>query len=324
MKTLFKFLGYGFLLALILLLSALAYVKWMLPNVGPAPELVLDYSEEQIERGRYLANHVMVCIDCHSSRDFSLFSGPPMAGTEGGGGERFPPEFGFPGTFIAPNITPHSLEDWSDGEIFRAVTTGVNKDGLPLFDLMPYKSYGKADVEDIHAVIAYIRGLEPKAMDHPRSEPVFPFNFILHTLPEKQEPMERPSEDDLIAYGAYLTTIAACADCHTAKVEGRVVGEPFAGGFEFRMPDGSLLRSPNITPHPTGIGNWTEEQFIRRFKQYTDSTFTLPHVEPGEFQTLMPWAMYGGMEEKDLRAIYHYLKSLEPVENSVVYFEPGS
>ncbi len=323
MKTLFKLLGYGLIFALALLVSAVAYVKWMMPNVGPAPELVLDYSSDQIERGRYLANHVMVCIDCHSTRDFSLFSGPPIPGTEGAGGERFPPEFGFPGTFIAPNITPHSLGEWTDGEIYRAVTTGVNKDGLPLFDLMPYKSYGKADPEDIYAVIAYIRSLEPKAFDHPRSEPVFPFNFIIHTLPEKQDPQIRPDKEDLIAYGAYLTAIAGCADCHTAKVQGKVVGEYLSGGFEFPMPDGSILRSPNITPHRTGIGNWTEDQFLRRFKQYSDSTFQLASVEPGAFQTLMPWAMYGGMEEYDLQAIFRYLSSIDPVENSVVYFEPG-
>jgi hypothetical protein len=262
-------------------------------------------------------------MDCHSTRDFSLFSGPPLAGTAGAGGEEFPREFGFPGHFVAPNITPFALADWTDGEIYRAITTGVNKSGKPLFELMPWRSYGKADPEDIYAVIAYIRSLEPKEGIPPRSKADFPFSVIMHLMPEKQEPLPRPDKEDIIAYGAYLTTLAACDDCHTHRVEGKMVGAAFAGGFEFPLPDGSLVRSANITPSVSGIGTWSEEHFIRRFKSYSHEQKGVHKVKEGEFQTIMPWQMYAGMNEEDLAAIFHYLQTLEPVESSVVLFEPA-
>jgi mono/diheme cytochrome c family protein len=193
----------------------------------------------------------------------------------------------------------------------------VNKDGTPQLPVMPYLNYAKADPDDIQAVIAYLRSLDPIENTIPKAEPDFPMSIILHTIPQKSEPGSIPDNSDLVAYGAYMITIAACADCHTNEINGKKVGLPYAGGREFQMPDGSLLRVANITPHETGIGRWSEEQFKRRFKHYVDSTYTLPSVNPGEFQTIMPWMMYAGMEEYDLKAIYHYLRSLEPAENRV-------
>ena len=49
----------------------------------------MEVTKERIERGKYLANKVMVCVDCHSKRDWSKYSGPIVPGTEGMGGEVF-------------------------------------------------------------------------------------------------------------------------------------------------------------------------------------------------------------------------------------------
>ena len=43
-------------------------------------------------------------------------------------------------------------------------------------------------------------------------------------------------------------------------------------------------------------------------------------VEDGDYQTFMPWTMYSEMEEGDLRAMFTYLQSLEPVDNKIVKF----
>jgi hypothetical protein len=49
----------------------------------------------------------------------------------------------------------------------------------------------------------------------------------------------------------------------------------------------------------------------------------VPHtVNPGEFNTMMPWAYYARMNEEDLKAIFAYLQSIKPVENLVIKFEP--
>ena len=66
MKKIGKIIIYVFLLLFILFGSALSYVKFGLPDVGEAPELKVELTPVRIERGRYLANHVALCVDCHS------------------------------------------------------------------------------------------------------------------------------------------------------------------------------------------------------------------------------------------------------------------
>lgn len=320
-KKVIKFIGYTILVLLLLVLGLMIYVKTMLPSVGAPPDLKVELTPERIERGRYLANHVMLCVDCHSTRDWSLFSGPLKEGTHGKGGEVFDQQLGFPGKYIAPNITPSSLSGWTDGEIFRAITTGVSKDGHALFPIMPYLNYGQLDEEDIKDVIAYIRTLQPIENKTAASSSDFPMNFIINTIPQKAKLQKKPAKTDLLAYGKYITTAAGCGDCHTKQEKGSVVGEPFAGGFEFKLLDGSVVTSSNITPDAsTGIGNWTKQQFVNRFRIYADSSYTTPTVAKGDFQTIMPWVMYAKMDSLDLEAIYTYLKSLKPVNNSITKF----
>lgn len=138
-----------------------SYLKFMLPDAGPAPDITIEPTEERIERGEYLANAVMVCVDCHSMRDFTKYADPVTGARFAGGGEEFTKELGAPGDFYAPNLTPYNLKDWTDDEIYRAITAGVSKDGRALFPGMPYHLYGQASKEDIYAVIAYLRTLEP-------------------------------------------------------------------------------------------------------------------------------------------------------------------
>ena len=294
------------------------------PAVDPAPDITVEGTVEQVARGKYLAEHVAVCIDCHSTRDWSKFSGPIREGTYGKGGDMFNEEMGLPGTFYAKNITPYNLQDWTDGEIYRTITSGVTKDGRAMFPLMPYPAYGKMDPDDVHAIIAYLRTLEPIEYESPASKANFPMNLILRTIPQPADPMKRPSPNDRVAYGKYLTLIAGCADCHTPQKQGQdIEGMFLAGGFEYEMPFGTI-RSSNITPHEqTGIGTWSKEMFVNRFKQYDVPAGSLPATKPDQFNTIMPWQMYAGMNKQDLEAIYTYLKTVDPVEHKVVKFTPA-
>jgi len=322
MSTIIKYLLYG--LAILVALAVLAglYISISFPKVGPPPDLEVAITPEKVEKGKYLAYHVMMCADCHSQRDFSIFSGPPEPGTEFVGGDIFDQSMGFPGRFISSNITPAGIGDWTDGELFRLITTGVTKDNKAIFPVMPYHSFGQLDEEDIEAVIAYLRTLEPVESNHPPSKADFPFSLILKTIPEKANPGKKPDKSESIAYGKYMYTAAACGDCHTNFDKGKFVGPNGGGGRSFEFPDGSILRTPNLTPHETGTLHYTRSAFIDRFKMYVDSSYTLPKVKPGEFQTIMPWYMYAGMDEDDLGAIYDYLRSLEPYDNLVERYSP--
>lgn len=301
--------------------GAISYIKFALPNVQDSPKISIEYSPERIARGEYLANHVTICMDCHSTRDWTKFAGPIAPGTLGKGGEYFDESVGFPGKFYSKNITPDHLSSWSDGDIFRAITTGVSKNGDPLFPVMPYSYYGKMDQEDIYSIIAYLRTLKPIENKTPDHVVDFPMNIILKTIPKDGDPYPKPPKTDTLKYGAYLVNAAACMECHTPVKIGQVIEEKaFTGGREFKMP-GGVVRSANITPDvETGIGSWTAESFVERFQAYNDPK-NLPILSKNQVNTLMPWTMYGGMDSTDLLAIYKYLVSLKPVKNKVVHFE---
>lgn len=326
MKKILKILGYVFLVIILVITGLLIYVKVALPNVGAAPELAVGHSASQVERGKYLANSVAVCMDCHSTRDWSKFLAPLIEGTFGRGGERFDKKIGFPGVYYSKNITPSGISRYSDGELFRLITTGVTKEGRSMFPVMPYHYYGKMDSEDIKSLIAYLRTLAPLPNKPPESVSDFPMNFIINTIPEKAVPVKLPPRTEQVAYGAYMTNAAACIECHTPVKRGQIMEElAFSGGRSFILADGSIVRSANLTPDPeTGLGNWTKEQFIARFKMFADPAFQPGHVNPGEFNTIMPWLTYTQMDKEDLAAIFTYLKQVKTIKNTVVKFTVAS
>jgi len=98
---------------------------------------------------------------------------------------------------------------------------------------------------------------------------------------------------------------ADCVECHTLAEHGQIVKTlSFTGGREFKMPDGTILDSPNITPdEETGIGKWSPAAFIARFKSYDLTTYKPPVLQKGEMQSIMPWTMYAGIDTTDLTAI---------------------
>ncbi|MER2995935.1 cytochrome c [Pontibacter populi] len=328
MKKVLKIAGYSVVAILAVIAAGVIYMQYAFPNVDAAPTITIKKSPEMIARGEYIANHVAVCIDCHSERDWSKFAGPIKPGTHGKGGDRFDQTMGFPGVFYAKNITSDKetgIGSWTDGELYRALTAGVSKDGDPLFPMMPYNAFRQMREQDLHAVIAYIRTLEPIKNEVPKSDPDFPFNLILRTMPATPEKLPEPVLDSPVAKGKYLFTMASCGECHTPNDKGKVVeGMYLAGGAEFQFPNGAILRSANITPDKeAGIGAWTEDDFVNRFKQNLEPEMANRKIAPGEFNSIMPWQMYAGMKEEDLRAIYQYLKTVEPNKNKVVKFSPA-
>lgn len=314
-----KIIRYSVYALLVLLVVLALYVSFGVPNVGKAPDIKVELTPERIERGKYLAHSVMACVDCHSQRDFNQYAGPVTGEPFTGGLDEFTEDKGAPGNFYADNLTPYHLGNWTDGELYRAITMGVSKDGRPLFPIMPYLLYGKAAKEDIYSVIAYLRTLKPVEFDVPDSKANFPLNIIVKFMPKKAEHTPIPDKNNLVEYGKYIINAAACIDCHTPQEKGQFIEElSYAGNMEFILPKG-IVRSANITPDKkTGIGNWTEEMFLARFQAIKDSAFAAQDVS--NFNTAMPWHVYKNMDEYDLKSIYAYLRTLEPIEHNVTKF----
>lgn len=324
MKAVIRILTVLLVLIIVAVSAFMVYYAAVFPKVQEAPELSFEYTPERIENGRYLANYVYLCTDCHSDREYSKFGHTVDFASLGKGGNLFGLREGFPGDYYAKNLTPYNLSGWTDGELFRAITAGVDNEGNSMFPIMPYTNYSQLDPEDIYDIIAYIRSLDPIAHDVPESSSAFPMNFIINTIPMEPEFSEKPDISDKVAYGRYLVTAASCADCHTPIDErgGRLEGMDFAGGMEFHVP-GGLVYSANITPNEqNGIGMWSEDAFLAAFKRFEDfdNPINSDMLEPGEFNTSMPWRMYSKMSDDDLKAIYAYLRTLEPVDNTMTRF----
>ena len=147
------------------------------------------------------------------------------------------------------------------------------------------------------------------------------------------------SDAELIARGQYLTTVSGCHDCHSPKVmtpegpepdpERLLSGHPrneklgnivatkdwvlFSNTLTATVGPWGVSYSANLTPHETGIGNWTYKQFetaIRKGK-YKGLEGGRPLLPP------MPWQMFRHMTDEDLRSIFAYLKSIRPIDNLV-------
>ncbi len=147
-------------------------------------------------------------------------------------------------------------------------------------------------------------------------------------------------------WGAHLVTIAGCGDCHTPKkmtekgpvndADRNLAGSLSPALLPSVMPeqvtkgmaatiDQTAWIGPwgksyaaNITSDSTGIGNWTEQQFINCLRKgnYKGLENTRPLMPP------MPWQDYSQMTDDEIKAIFAYLKSTKPVHNVVPQYEP--
>jgi len=106
---------------------------------------------------------------------------------------------------------------------------------------------------------------------------------------------------DLVKRGEYLARAGDCAACHNAPG-----GKPYAGGYAFKLPFGTIYSS-NITPDKeTGIGNWNDADFLRAMHDGIG--------KDGEnLYPAFPYTSYTLLTDGDLLAIKAYLFSLKPV-----------
>jgi mono/diheme cytochrome c family protein len=148
-------------------------------------------------------------------------------------------------------------------------------------------------------------------------------------------------DPEQIARGRYLVTLGGCNDCHTpwkATPEGGMAPDEsrmLSGHPEgLTMPAAPSLDGPwgyatsttmtavsgpwgvsfarNLTPDPeTGLGAWTEENFILTLRNGRHMGQGRPLLPP------MPWFNYGKATDADLKAIFAYLRSIPAVKNRV-------
>ncbi len=162
------------------------------------------------------------------------------------------------------------------------------------------------------------------------------------------EPAKKPltfGASPELARGQYLVGIMGCDDCHTPMKMGargpepdmtrRLSGHPqdlrvpkppapdmagwiYSGNATntaFAGPWG-ISYAPNLTSDATGIGSWTEANFVKALKEGKHLGVGRPIAPP------MPWPAYRQATVDDLKAVYAYLKTVPPVKNTAPEYQP--
>lgn len=270
--------------------------------------LPVQSQESAVERGAYLVK-AAGCVGCHTAK----------RGTHFAGGLGLKTPFG---TFFSPNITPDKntgIGDWSDEDFVRALHEGIAPDGGRYFPVFPYPSYTKMTREDALAIKAYLFSLEPVSQANREHDVSFPFSWrflqrgwrMINFDEGRFEP--DPGLSDEINRGRYLTdALAHCGECHTPR--------NFMGGTDNDMylagtpdgPEGQL--APNITPHDTGISDWSESDLVSLMKSGFKPDFD--NVQGTMAEAIEEGLMH--LTDEDLQAIAAYLKTVPPIDNKVV------
>lgn len=274
------------------------------------PEHHVEVTPEKVERGKKLAS--MLCVHCHMNRETGALTGQRMEDA---------PEFGY---LYSQNITQdpeHGIGNWTDGELLYLLRTGVRPDGKytpPWMAKLPHMSN-----EDVDAIIAFLRSDDPlvaaKAVPDEPCEASFLTKFLcmvaFKPLPMPEKPVLPIDTTDKVALGKYYVHSLDCFGCHSASFETMNVLEPektagYLGGGNQSLKDleGNQVVSSNLTPHKTGIGNWTEQKFINAVRH---------GLVEGEPALRYPMIPYPELTEYEASAIFAYLRSVPPIENTI-------
>jgi len=253
----------------------------------PMPTVTRTTDPVALERGKRLANSVGGCTAdaCHGA---NLSGGSPI-------------EFGPLATVTGPNVTT-ALANYSDGEMARLIKHGVKKDGHSVL-FMPVSDFGWLPAADVDAIISYLRtvpkvekpnglnqvNLIGKVLDRRGA-----MNFDVARRIDHSKKEEPPPPAPTKEYGAFV--VRTCVGCHG---EAHLAGGPIPGA-----PD-NLPKPLNLTPHETGLKDWSYEDF--------DKLLTTGIRKNGKkLDPFMPFEGFAKYDDTEKHALWAYLTSLPP------------
>jgi mono/diheme cytochrome c family protein len=291
MRRFMKWAGIG--LAVILLgIAGLFAVAWAVTGKAMSrtyavndPPLQASQGTAALQRGKHLFD-TRGCGDCHGPQGTGrvMIDDPVL------------------GMIVTSNLT-RSVRNpaYTDDALAAAIRHGVRHDGTPLL-IMPSGDFHNLDNADVAALIAYLRSLPASDNDPGTSKvrpvgrvlymlgklPMFPAETLDHSPRARQAPMAAVTPD----YGRYVAQ--SCTGCHGGDFGGGIVVVP------------GKPASANLTPHDDGLAKWSEGDFLRLMQS--------GHRPDGSaVDPLMPWAVYTNMDDIELRAMWAYLRTIEPV-----------
>jgi mono/diheme cytochrome c family protein/cytochrome c551/c552 len=313
MKKALKVLGIILGLMLLFIIGMALYI-----NIKGIPHYEIEpiqysstSSPEILERGHKIVS--ALCANCHRNEKTGTLAGRHMTDA--------PAEWGFAYAQNITQDTEYGIGEWTDAEIKYLIRTGVGRDGRyypPYMAKLPLM----AD-EDINAIIAFLRSDHPMVRPDPTPdqpcEPSFLAkalsNFVLSPLPLPDKTIPMPDTNNSVELGKYYAINFECFGCHSPDFKTMNPLDPestpgyFSGGNPMLDLDGNIINTANLTPHKeSGIGSWSKAKFIKAVK------FGIKEGDPALRIPMMPYAM---LTDKEVGAIYDYLVTIPPIDNTV-------
>jgi len=266
----------------------------------------IDLSVPQLaQRGAYLVQ-VGNCAACHTAR-----GGLPFAG-----GKSIDTPFG---AVVTSNITPDKLTGigaWTAADFWQAMHHGRSKDGRLLYPAFPYTEYTRITRDDTDAMFAHLLSLQPVQQTNRPHALRFPYNTqaalavwrALFFSPEPFEPLKTQSDE--WNRGAYLVKgLGHCQACHAPRnMFGATQSKlGLSGGL---IPMQNWYAPSLSSPAEAGLQDWTMEEIMQLLKTgQTAKGSTLGPMAEVVFSSTQH------LNQKDLRAMAHYLKELPRQES---------
>ena len=266
-------------------------------------------SPSSVNNGRNLAFNI--CGGCHYDPGVKKFIGRPLNAL---------PKIA--GDLYSANLTQsksHGIPPaYTDAELFYLLKTGISRSGK----FMPYMMRPTMADEDINDIIAFLRSSDPALASADTTVGKTHINLIGRTgirIASRPQPyqkgIQRPNENDSVAYGRYLVGIIGCYHCDSKKVLGLDYSNPeqskgyMQGGIKLKDPKGARLFGPNLTfDAETGIGSFTRDDFAKAVRE---------GITPSGRKLSPPMDHFEALTNKQVNAIYAYLKNLPPVHHKV-------
>ena len=291
---------------LLLFLLLLAGVAWLfMPWHGQAPDIEATGDPA---RGEYVLA-MGGCVACHTDEK--------NGGAFLAGGRALATPFG---TFYTSNITPDldaGIGGWTMGAFVRAMREGLSPEGRHYYPAFPYPSYAKMTEQDLVDLKAFLDTVEPVSQTVQPHDLGFPFNLRQSLAGWKLlffdgKPFQPdPSRSDSWNRGAYLVSGPGhCGECHTPR---NVLGGADESRYLAGNPVGAEGKAtPNITPHETGIANWSAVDIAFAL----ESGLTPDYDSFGAGMGEVVKDGTGKLTQADREAIAEYLLSLPAIESA--------
>ena len=261
------------------------------------------------ERGKNLV--FTICSGCHYDPKVNRFIGRSLNDL---------PKIA--GHLYSANLTHSSTHgktgQYTDAELFYLLKTGIARNGR----FMPYMMKPMMSDKDVNDIIVYLRSDDPPLAAADTTVGPTHINLIgkigmrVAASPQPYDTgIARIDENDPVVYGRYLVGVIGCYHCHSKKTLGIDFHYPekskgyLQGGIKLKDPKGNRLYGPNLTPDKeTGIGSFTLEDFDKAVRH---------GLSPSGRKLSPPMDHFTSLTDKQLNAIYTYLRTVPPVHHKV-------